>query len=98
MTATFEPGYKGSQRTFEMVLKQIQERWPDKPELAEGYDPTTNVLPYRSWLAQNRVVRKGEKALKSFTFVEGKDKRTGNERKYHKPVFLFHLIQTEPLN
>lgn len=54
--------------------------------------PRVDVFTYNAWLAKGRRVRKGEKGVKGFTFIEKKD---GNKRPWR--VTFFHLSQTEPL-
>ena len=87
--------YKGSEATYEMVKEQIAERWGD--EVAEEYDPHTDAMPYSSWLAFGYRVKKGQKALKSITFVEVKDEKDKVVRKIRRTVCLFHKLQVEKI-
>ena len=90
---TFTSPYKGSEKTYEMVKEQIQERWGE--EAAEDFDPHTDAMPYSSWVAHGYVVTKGQKSLKSITFVEVKDEKDNVVRKIKRTVNLFHKRQVE---
>ncbi|OHA37770.1 MAG: hypothetical protein A3H57_04825 [Candidatus Taylorbacteria bacterium RIFCSPLOWO2_02_FULL_43_11] len=83
--------YRGSEKTCEMVREQIRERWSD--ELADEFDPYTDAMPAVSWMAYGYRIRKGEKALKSVTFVEVKDEKGEVVRKIRRVVNLFHHCQ-----
>ena len=85
--------YRGSESTYKMVREQIRERWGD--QWADSFDPVSDAMPFRSWLAHGYRVRKGEKALRSITFVEKKDAEGNTEKKYKRTVFLFHRRQVE---
>lgn len=87
--------YKGSEKTYEMVKEQIAARWGE--EDAESYDPNTDCAPYGSWLLHGYRVRKGEKALKSVTFIEVKDEKDNVIRKVKRTVNLFHKHQVEKM-
>jgi hypothetical protein len=84
--------YRGSEATYEMVKDQIRERWGD--ESADSFDPYHDALPFASWASYGYRVRKGEKALKSITFVET-DEEDGPARKIRRTVNLFHKNQVE---
>jgi|GEM_PF-502857 len=85
--------YQGSEITKAMVEEQIKERWGE--EVAKQYDPFHNVRSYRAWTELGRCVKKNEHALKSMTIVEKKDKQGKILKTYRRPVFLFHILQTE---
>ncbi len=87
--------YKGSEATYEAVKAQIAERWGD--ELAEAFDPHTDCMPYSSWLTFGYRVKKGEKALKSVTFVEVLDEKGKVVRKIRRTVCLFHKQQVKKI-
>ncbi len=61
----------------------------------------TKILPSSSqtsrWLAQGYAVKKGQKALKSVTFVEVKDEKDKVIRKIRRTVNLFHRKQVEKM-
>jgi len=83
--------YRGSEQTCEMVKEQIRERWGN--EVAEDFDPHTDAMPLVSWMSYGYRVRKGEKALKSITYVEVKDAKGDVVRKIRRVVNLFHHNQ-----
>ncbi len=85
--------YRGSEKNYEMVKEQIAKRWGE--EVAEDFDPHTDAMPYSSWVAYGFIVKKGQKALKSITFLEVKDKDDKVVRKIKRTVNLFHKRQVE---
>ncbi len=93
---TITSPYRGSETTYEMVKEQIEKRWGE--EAAEDFDPYTDAMPFSSWLAQGYAVKKGQKALKSITFVEVKDENDKVVRKIRRTVNLFHKRQVERLS
>jgi len=95
MTIKVKSNWTGSENTFNLVHKQIAERWGE--EEAERYNPKENCQTFRKWLKNGYVVRKGEKAIRSFVIVEKIDKTTGQviERR-PKSISLFYEKQVEP--
>lgn len=87
--------YKGSTTTYELVKEQIAERFGD--DAAEEYSPEDNCFTLPTWNAKGYKIKKGQKALRSFTLVESEDKN-GDKRKFRKPVFLFFENQVEKIN
>jgi hypothetical protein len=98
MTALMDVSpYTGSEATKKMVEAQIRARWGEAA--VEEYDPYTNCMTYRAWVVKRQMrVKKGERALKSITLCEAKDKKTGVTRKFSRPVFLFFHRQVEPIS
>jgi hypothetical protein len=90
-------------RTADAVRHEIARRWGD--DEAAKYDPLTNCFTIQTWNQLGFRVKKGEKAIRSITYVEGTDPaETGNEDedeaeqdvgKYRKTVYLFYRIQVE---
>jgi len=83
--------YKGG-RTAQFVQAEIKNRFGAKE--AEAYDPSKNCFTFKGWLQRGFVVKKGEKAIRSITFIKEKDKNgdlTGDT--YPKNVFLFYKLQ-----
>lgn len=94
MTIKVKSNWTGSENTFNLVYKQIAERWGN--EEAERYNPKENCLTFRKWLLNGYIVRKGEKAIRSFVIVEKKDKTTGKVIDRHpKTINLFYELQVE---
>lgn len=83
--------WRGSEATYEMVKGQLRERWGD--EIAEEFDSATDAMPLISWAHFGYRVRKGEKALKSITYVEIKNDKGEVEKKIKRVVNLFHRRQ-----
>jgi hypothetical protein len=87
--------WKGSADTLEVVKEQIAERWGE--EAANAYNPKINCFTFKQWQVNGFMVKRGEKALKSYTFVEVKDKKTEEIKKLRKTVCLFYRTQVEPM-
>ncbi len=85
--------YQGSEATYEDVKQQLQERFGKK--VADSYNPATNCAPFSVWAKAGYRVKKGEKALKSVTFVERENDETGEVEKIRRVVNLFHRVQVE---
>ena len=89
--------WRGSQKTEDMVRKQIAERWGE--EEAEKYDPKTNCFTFQTWWQRGYVVKRGETALRSYTVLEEKvTDENGKEQgieKHKKNVYLFFYLQVE---
>jgi len=85
-------GYTGSETTRDMVASEIERRW-GKAEMKK-YDPERNTcLTFRKWLSLGFVPRKGEKCIRSVTFVEKKDAQGNVIKKIPRPVFLFQPVE-----
>ena len=95
MTITVKSNWTGSESTLNLVKKQIAQRWGE--DEANRYNPKENCLTFKNWLKNGYIVKKGEKALKSFVIVEKKDKETGKViEKTPKSINLFYELQVEP--
>jgi hypothetical protein len=88
--------YKGSEATKTMVAEQIASRWGQ--EEVGNYNPKSNCATYKQWLTAGYRVIKGQKALKSVTYVEVKDESGEVVQKYPKTVNLFYVRQVEKIN
>ncbi len=80
------------------MREEIADRYGE--EEAEEYDPETNCFTLPRWNQLGYRVRKGEKAIRSMTFIEKKDPnaKEGDQsevRKYKKTVYLFYIKQVE---
>ena len=86
--------YKGG-ATYTTVLAQIIERYGEQE--VDVYDPLKNCFTYLGWQQRGFQVMKGEKALKSHTYISKveRDKQSGEEstRRYFKVVNLFYHLQ-----
>jgi len=88
--------YTGSQQTALAVKEEIQRRWGH--EEAQNYDPFTNCRTFRQWLDMGYKVRRGERSIRSRTFVEKKDEQGNVLYTYPKTVHLFYHTQVEAFN
>ncbi len=89
--------YKGSVATKALAEEFIKEKYG----VAEikNMDCEHNLRTFNSWLKCGYRVRKGEKALKSYTFLqETKNGELVLRKYYRRPVFLFYYRQVEPIN
>jgi len=84
--------YKGG-KTAEFVRAEIAKRYG--PQEASSYNPSANCFTFAGWRQRGYLVKKGEKAILSVTFVEveGDD---GGKVSYPKSVYLFARPQVEP--
>jgi hypothetical protein len=95
--------WRGSEKTADAVRQEIARRWGD--DEAAKYDPLTNCFTIQTWNKLGYRVKKGEKAIRSITYIDGTDQaETVNEdedeeekdvRKYRKTVYLFYRTQVE---
>src|SRR3989344_9244553 len=89
--------YTGSPVTRSLISDQISARW-GKSEL-KNYDPYHNARTFKSWLKLGFKVRKGEKALRSITYVQVTDPVDGRViKRIKRSVFLFYYKQVERAN
>ncbi len=95
MTLLVKSNWTGSENTSNLVRKEIAKRWGE--DEAKRYNPFENCLTFKRWLENGYVVRKDEKAIRSFIVIEKKDKKTGAvvERRL-KTIYLFYEKQVEP--
>lgn len=88
--------FTGSETTRGMVAAEIERRW-GKAEVKK-YDPERNTcLTFRKWLSLGYVPRRGERAIRSITFIEQKDEKGNVIKKHPRPVFLFYVKQIQPV-
>jgi hypothetical protein len=86
--------YTGCPATYLMVLEQIKKRWGDKA--AKHYDPARNCRTFNSWKNDmGRKVMRGQRALKSVTFIPVEDEHGEVIDCYKKTVNLFYYKQLE---
>jgi antirestriction protein ArdC len=90
--------WKGSVNTAEQVREEIARRYGE--EEAKNYDPQVNCFTLPTWNKLGFKVRKGEKSIRSMTFIEKEDKDTKEgeqieKRTYPKTVSLFYIKQVE---
>lgn len=88
--------YSGSQRTALLVRKEIEKRWGKK--VAKEYDPFSNCLTFNQWSNIGFKIKRGEKSIRSVTFLEKKDEFGNKIKTYPKTVHLFFYNQVEPYN
>ncbi len=86
--------YQGSEATKAMVADQIRERWGEKE--ASSFDPYHDCMTATAWFAAGFKIKKGEKALRSITFLESEDNEGNIHRKIRRGVSLFHKRQVTP--
>lgn len=92
ITRSIVSPYRGSEKTYAMVKEQLRERYGAK--CAEEFDPRVDAMPYVSWVAYGFRPRKGERSLKSITFIDSTDEK-GEVKKIRRTVNLFHKCQVE---
>ena len=85
--------FTGSDLTRTMIKNQISERWGEAE--AARYDPYQNARTFAQWLKLGYRVKKGEKSLRSITYVETKDEQGNVTKRIPRPVLLFYRLQVE---
>ena len=85
--------YTGSETTHDRVANEIKKRWGE--DEANHYDPYTNTLTFATWASLGYRVKKGEKAIKSTTFIEKKDADGNVVDRIKRGVCLFYYKQVE---
>lgn len=88
-------GYTGSTTTYDMVAAEIEKRWGE--DEVENYDAERNCLTFTKWLSLGYRVKKGQRAIRSITFIEKKDTEGKVIKKYRRVVCLFYYKQVEKL-
>ena len=94
--------WRGSAKTADAVREEIARRWGD--EEAAKYGPLTNCFTLQTWNKLGYRVKKGEKAIRSITYVaapdhtgeaEVEEEEEADVRTYPKTVYLFYRTQVE---
>ena len=85
--------YQGSKANYDDVKMQLEERCGKK--IAADYKPTENCATYNTWKKAGYTVKRGEKALRSVTFIEKEDEETGEMKRIRRTISLFHRVQVE---
>ncbi len=88
--------WRGSEKTLELVREQVRERYGN--EVADEFLASEDAMPLVSWASYGYRVRKGEKALKSITFVEVLNDKGEVEKKIKRTCNLFHRKQVEKVS
>ncbi|MSU45001.1 hypothetical protein EXS45_02365 [Candidatus Nomurabacteria bacterium] len=88
--------YTGSTTTYDMVAEQIKKRWGDKE--VKNYDPYSNARTFAQWVRLGYRVKKGERSLKSITFISKKDAKGNIIKRYPRKINLFYYRSMEPVN
>ena len=85
--------WKGSLNTADTVRQEIAERWGE--EEAENYNPLKNCFTFHTWLSLGYSVKKGEKAIRSYTIKTVTVEENGKpvEKRYFKTCYLFYRLQ-----
>jgi len=77
--------------------RAILEGFTSKGIPAQEIRPRENVFTYNAWQALGRQVRKGEKGVRCLTFIDAKDKQTGQSRRRPWHTSVFHVSQTDAI-
>ena len=89
--------YLGSEKTAEAVRQAIAEHPELGPEYAATYDPYHSCMSFAAWRRNGYSVKKGAKAIQSYTLIESEDPETGEKQTRRRSINLFHISQTEPI-
>jgi len=88
--------WTGSETTKTMIEQQIRERWGES-EL-KNYNPMHSARTFQGWLNLGYRVKKGERALKSITYVEGKDEEGNITRRMRRPCNIYYFRQVQKID
>ena len=89
--------YLGSEKTAEAVRLAIAEHPELGPDYAATYDPYYSCMSFAAWRRNKRSVKKGARAIQSYTMIEAEDAETGEKTMRRRNINLFHISQTEPI-
>lgn len=87
--------WRGSEKTAELVREQIRAKYND--EVADKFDASTDAMPFASWLSYGYRVKKGEKSMKSITYVDVLDDKGEVERTIKRNCNIFHRLQVQKI-
>jgi len=87
--------WRGSPTTAQIVKAEVAKRYGD--DEARSFSPLNSCMTFRRWIQYGYRVRKGEKAIKSYTILEKKDELGNVISTYPKSVSLFHRLQVDPI-
>ncbi len=88
--------YTGSEITKSMVEDAIKLKYG--PAELKNLDCYHNCRSFSSWLKLGWRVRKGEKAIRSFTIVETRDSDGSVIKRIKRPCYLFYMRQVEKIS
>lgn len=88
--------YKGSKATADILAEKIKAKYG--PAELKNYNPNTSMMTYPSWFKLGFKPRKGEKAMRSVTYIDIKNDQGVVIRKQKHDVCLFYYRQMVPLN
>jgi hypothetical protein len=82
-----------SQTNYATIIRGFMAKGIAESEI----QPRVNVFTYNAWQAKGRIVKRGEHGVKCLTFVEMKDRTTGQSKRRPTTTTVFHISQTEPV-
>lgn len=85
--------WRGSEKSADHVRNELRTRFGDK--VADEYNPAYDCAPYSTWAAAGLKIKKGQRAIKSVTFIDVEDEHGEIQRKVRRTVNLFHRCQLE---
>lgn len=90
--------YKGSEKTLEFVVQAIKDHEQLGAKYADNFDPYHDAMTFGAWKRQGYIPGKGAIGIKSITFVESEDPKTGERKMIRRTVILFHRSQVQILS
>jgi hypothetical protein len=87
--------FTGSEATRSIVEDFVKTKYG--PAEIKNIDCHHNCRSFSSWSKMGWKIRRGEKAIKSFTITEVKDSEGNLIRKVKRPCYLFYYRQVEPI-
>lgn len=83
--------WTNSEKSYNLVTSQIVERWGE--DALERHNPKTSCYTFSKWLKHGYTIRKGEKAIKSYSVMDICDENEKVIATISIPVNLFHRKQ-----
>lgn len=82
-----------SQTNYATIIRGFMAKGIPESEIL----PRVNVFTFNAWQAKGRIVKRGEHGVKCLTFVEMKDRTTGQNKRRPTTTTVFHISQTETI-
>ena len=83
--------WTNSEKSYNLVTSQIVERWGE--DCLEKHNPKRSCYTFSKWLKHGYAVKKGEKAIKSYSVMDILDENEKAIATISIPVNLFHRKQ-----
>ncbi|MBL7058661.1 hypothetical protein ISS03_04960 [Patescibacteria group bacterium] len=87
--------WTNSEKSYNLVISQIKERWGE--DEVERHNPKRSCFTFAKWLKHGYVVKKGEKAIQTYSVLDIQDEDEKIISTVQIPVNLFYRKQVVKL-